>query len=134
MFDLTQVDEQNSGPSCSVTEALRKQDLFINSTLAQTDAPYYGSCSEKLNLSTTVYSSIFRLLKPIPLLWGLKCLHSHHTKHHVLNFPSTYISIPFIFPTFYIYIILPVSIPFRFTCIVPLFLCTELIFMDSTNM
>ena len=35
MFDLTQVDEQNSGPSCSVTEALRKQDLFINSTLAQ---------------------------------------------------------------------------------------------------
>lgn len=35
MFDLTQVDEQDSGPSCSVSEALRKQDLFINSTLAQ---------------------------------------------------------------------------------------------------
>lgn len=35
MFDLTQVNEQDSGPSCSVAEALRKQDLFINSTLAQ---------------------------------------------------------------------------------------------------
>lgn len=35
MFDLTQVNEQDSGPSCSLAEALRKQDLFINPTLAQ---------------------------------------------------------------------------------------------------
>lgn len=35
MFDLTQVKEHDSGPSCSLSEALRKQDLFINSTLAQ---------------------------------------------------------------------------------------------------
>lgn len=35
MFDLTQVNEQDSGPSCSIAEALRKQDLYINSTLAQ---------------------------------------------------------------------------------------------------
>lgn len=35
MFDLTQVNEEDSGPSCSIAEALRKQDLFINSTLAQ---------------------------------------------------------------------------------------------------
>lgn len=35
MFDLTQVDEKDSGPSCSLAEALRKQDLFINATLAQ---------------------------------------------------------------------------------------------------
>lgn len=35
MFDLMQVNEQDSGPSCSLAEALRKQDLFINSTLAQ---------------------------------------------------------------------------------------------------
>lgn len=35
MFDLTKVDERDSGPSCSLSEALRKQDLFINSTLAQ---------------------------------------------------------------------------------------------------
>ena len=34
-FDLTQVDEAESGPSCSLAEALQKQDLFINSTLAQ---------------------------------------------------------------------------------------------------
>ena len=34
-FDLTKVNERNSGPSCSLAEALTKQDLFINSTLAQ---------------------------------------------------------------------------------------------------
>lgn len=34
MFDLTKVDEKKSGPSCSLAEALSKQDLFINSTLA----------------------------------------------------------------------------------------------------
>jgi PRTRC genetic system ThiF family protein len=33
-FDLTQVDEKDSGPSCSLAEALEKQDLFVNSTLA----------------------------------------------------------------------------------------------------
>ena len=32
LFDLTKVDERDSGPSCSLAEALRKQDLFINST------------------------------------------------------------------------------------------------------
>lgn len=35
MFDLTKVNEKDSGPSCSLAEALSKQDLFINSTLAQ---------------------------------------------------------------------------------------------------
>lgn len=35
MFDLTQVKDEDSGPSCSLAEALRKQDLFINSTIAQ---------------------------------------------------------------------------------------------------
>lgn len=35
MFDLTQVNDDDSGPSCSLAEALRKQDLFINSTIAQ---------------------------------------------------------------------------------------------------
>lgn len=35
LFDLSQVDESDSGPSCSLAEALSKQDLFINSTLAQ---------------------------------------------------------------------------------------------------
>lgn len=34
-FDLTKVNEKASGPSCSLAEALSKQDLFINSTLAQ---------------------------------------------------------------------------------------------------
>lgn len=34
-FDLTTVNEKNNGPSCSLAEALSKQDLFINSTLAQ---------------------------------------------------------------------------------------------------
>lgn len=35
LFDLTQVDENDSGPSCSLAEALSKQDLFINSMMAQ---------------------------------------------------------------------------------------------------
>lgn len=35
MFDLTQVNDDDSGPSCSLAEALKKQDLFINSTLTQ---------------------------------------------------------------------------------------------------
>ena len=35
LFDYTKIDEQNSGPSCSLAQALQKQDLFINSTLAQ---------------------------------------------------------------------------------------------------
>lgn len=34
-FDLSKVNEKKSGPSCSLAEALTKQDLFINSTLAQ---------------------------------------------------------------------------------------------------
>jgi PRTRC genetic system ThiF family protein len=34
MFDLTAIKEEDQGPSCSLAEALTKQDLFINSTLA----------------------------------------------------------------------------------------------------
>ena len=35
MFNLSKVNDKDSGPSCSLAEALRKQDLFINSTLSQ---------------------------------------------------------------------------------------------------
>lgn len=35
LFDLSAVNDADSGPSCSLAEALRKQDLFINSFLAQ---------------------------------------------------------------------------------------------------
>lgn len=35
LFDLSKVKDEDSGPSCSLAEALRKQDLFINSTIAQ---------------------------------------------------------------------------------------------------
>lgn len=34
-FNLKKIREKNQGPSCSLAEALTKQDLFINSTLAQ---------------------------------------------------------------------------------------------------
>lgn len=34
-FNYDEIDETDSGPSCSLAEALQKQDLFINSTLAQ---------------------------------------------------------------------------------------------------
>lgn len=33
--DLSTINDEDSGPSCSLAEALSKQDLFINSTLAQ---------------------------------------------------------------------------------------------------
>lgn len=33
-FDLMKIDKKNSGPSCSLAEAIEQQDLFINSTLA----------------------------------------------------------------------------------------------------
>ena len=35
MTDYSSVREEDSGPSCSLAEALKKQDLFVNSTLAQ---------------------------------------------------------------------------------------------------
>lgn len=35
LFDLKKVKDKDSGPSCSLAEALEKQDLFINSSLAQ---------------------------------------------------------------------------------------------------
>jgi hypothetical protein len=35
MDGYTQVRDEDSGPSCSLAEALERQDLFINSTLAQ---------------------------------------------------------------------------------------------------
>lgn len=34
-FDYSTIDEKESGPSCSLAEALSKQDLFINSALVQ---------------------------------------------------------------------------------------------------
>jgi len=35
LFDYSKIDESESGPSCSLAQALQNQDLFINSTLAQ---------------------------------------------------------------------------------------------------
>ncbi len=35
LFGLRKVKDEDSGPSCSLVEALRKQDLFINSTISQ---------------------------------------------------------------------------------------------------
>ncbi len=37
-FRLNDIKEEDSGPSCSMAEALSKQDLFINSVLVQTAA------------------------------------------------------------------------------------------------
>lgn len=38
IFNLKNVDEADSGPSCSLAESLEKQDLFMNSTLVQASA------------------------------------------------------------------------------------------------
>jgi PRTRC genetic system ThiF family protein len=35
LFDYSKMDDRDAGPSCSLAQALQKQDLFINSTLAQ---------------------------------------------------------------------------------------------------
>ena len=35
MPQLKRIKEEKQGPSCSLAEALEKQDLYINSTLAQ---------------------------------------------------------------------------------------------------
>jgi len=35
LFDYTKIIEKDSEPSCSLAEALNRQDLFVNSTLAQ---------------------------------------------------------------------------------------------------
>ena len=35
LFDYTKIEEKDTVPSCSLAQALQKQDLFINSTLAQ---------------------------------------------------------------------------------------------------
>ena len=40
--DYKQIKNEDSGPSCSLAEALEKQDLFINSTLAQLGSNIYG--------------------------------------------------------------------------------------------
>jgi len=37
-FDISAIDEKESGPSCSMAEALASQDLFINSSLVQLSA------------------------------------------------------------------------------------------------
>lgn len=34
LFDLSQLNDRSSGPSCSLAQALTRQDLFVNSTLS----------------------------------------------------------------------------------------------------
>lgn len=67
LYDLTKVNEEDSGPSCSLAEALSKQDLFINSTLCQMGSALLwkliskGCVSENglyLNLSTLISTPI----------------------------------------------------------------------------
>jgi hypothetical protein len=42
--ELLKISEaEDDTPSCSLAEALEKQDLFINSTLAQMGSSYFGT-------------------------------------------------------------------------------------------
>lgn len=52
MFDLSKVKEKDSGPSCSMAEALSKQDLFINSVLVQTAASLLWSVLTDMAIDT----------------------------------------------------------------------------------
>lgn len=68
-FDLRMVKEEDSGPSCSHADALRKQNLFINSTLAQLGC---DMILEMLTEGMIGYSGFYLNLKtkcanPIPL-------------------------------------------------------------------
>ncbi len=51
-FKLEKVDEKESGPSCSMAEALSKQDLFINSSLVQMSASLLWSLLTSVAIDT----------------------------------------------------------------------------------
>lgn len=52
VFDLTAVKEEDSGPSCSMAEALSRQDLFVNSVLVQTAASLLWSLLTDVAIDT----------------------------------------------------------------------------------
>lgn len=52
MFDLSKIKEKDSGPSCSMAEALSKQDLFINSVLVQTASSLLWSVLTDMAIDT----------------------------------------------------------------------------------
>ena len=52
LLDLAHTDETESGPSCSMAEALSRQDLFINSTLVQAGASLLWSLLTDLAIDT----------------------------------------------------------------------------------
>ena len=51
-FDFAAVDEADSGPSCSMAEALSKQDLFVNSVLVQMAGSLLWSLFKDAAIST----------------------------------------------------------------------------------
>lgn len=68
-FNLKEIDEEDMGPSCSHADALKKQSLFINSTLAQLGC---DMLFELLNEGVIGYSGLYHNLKtkctnPMPL-------------------------------------------------------------------
>lgn len=56
LFDFSTIDEKDSGPSCSLAEALNKQDLFINPTLANLGCNLLWKLFRELGLD---YSGLF---------------------------------------------------------------------------
>jgi PRTRC genetic system ThiF family protein len=52
VFNLTKSADKGSGPSCSMAEALSKQDLFVNSVLVQTAASLLWSLLTDLAIDT----------------------------------------------------------------------------------
>lgn len=67
--DLTQIRDEDSGPSCSMAEALAKQDLFINSALV---APACSLLWKMIRTGYTLYRGFYLNLdtltmNPIPV-------------------------------------------------------------------
>lgn len=70
MFDFRKIKDTDSGPSCSMAEALSKQDLFINSALVQTSASLLWSLLHDMALDTRglfINLDNYRMC-PIPIL------------------------------------------------------------------
>lgn len=69
LFDTSEINEEENGPSCSMAEAIGKQDLFINSTLAELGCDILWKMLREYMID---YSGLYLNLKsmnvnPIPL-------------------------------------------------------------------
>lgn len=66
-FDVDSIDEKESGPSCSMAEALRKQDLFVNSVLVQLSGSLLWSLLRESRISVRGFYMNLETLTCLPM-------------------------------------------------------------------